>query len=424
MNTFKRFAVAAVLLSSVLAFSAGFSLLEQSTIGMGRSLAGMTAETDEPSALFFNPSAIGFMDHAAVTGGLHILTGDVRIKDRGSSASLGQRGSGDLEGWAVIPNFSFVYPFENGISIGFTSSATSGARTIYPWDWRGRYAAVDTDVAVMELQPSISYQINENLTIGAGFIIQYAQMTIDQALPCPMPGFLPAFDTRIHMEGDTFAYGYSVGLTWKPLKHTTVGLAYRSSMTYKMSMDVDYRSAAAVNANIYENAMGDGAHCNLRFPQVVNFGIVQELTDKWRVMADLAWTDWSVMKRMKMKFRTGQESVEEMDWHDSWRLALGTDYQINDKWRVSCGFAADEAAAKRYYHKTAKLPDCTRYWFSAGVAYQITDNVRIDFSWMHLLYNSERIQQDINVGGNSFGTLKGKIVGYSDLASLGLRYDF
>lgn len=416
MNTFKKLAVAVALLTSVLAFSAGFSLLEQSTIGMGRSLAGMTAETDEPSSLFFNPSSVGFFDHPALTGGIHFLTGDVRIKDRGSTA-VGE-GSGDLEGWALIPNFSFVYPFENGFSINFTSSATSGARTIYPWDWRGRYAAVDTDVAVMEFQPSISYQINEDIAIGAGLILQYAQMSIDQALPTPSP-LLPAVDTRMHLEGDTWAYGYSLGITWKPLKKTTLGLAYRSQMSYDIDMSAKFRSGTAPNATVYSNIMGKDANCNLTFPQVVNFGIVQQLNDDWRIMADLSWTDWSVMKEMKMKFRTGVQSSEEMKWHDSWRIAVGTDYKLTDKWTLNFGGAIDEAAAQKYYHKTVKLPDCTRYWLSAGVSYQMTENVRVDFSWMHLFYKSSRLHQEV-----PNGVLEGKVVGYSDLASLGLRYDF
>ncbi|MBO7534295.1 MAG: hypothetical protein J6T46_09925, partial [Victivallales bacterium] len=32
----------------------GFSILEQSTAGLGRALAGMTCDINEPSAVFFN----------------------------------------------------------------------------------------------------------------------------------------------------------------------------------------------------------------------------------------------------------------------------------------------------------------------------------------------------------------------------------
>ena len=55
-NTFKAL-FAAGLLSAGIGFGAGFSILEQSVPGMGRSLAGMSADTTDTASLYFNPAA-------------------------------------------------------------------------------------------------------------------------------------------------------------------------------------------------------------------------------------------------------------------------------------------------------------------------------------------------------------------------------
>ena len=141
-------------------------------------------------------------------------------------------------------------------------------------------------------------------------------------------------------------------------------------------------------------------------------------------MADIAWTDWSVMEELEVKFRNGHTETTKMNWHDSWRFALGTDYKLTDKMTVSFGVAVDEHAAPDATSRQTILPDCTRYWISAGISYQCTENLRADFSWMHLTFKNSRIRQTDTSGAYAGQYIDGEITGYSDLASFGIRYDF
>ena len=407
------YATLALLFASALAYSAGFTILEQSTIGMGRSLAGMTAETNEPSALYFNPSSTAWFTRPSVHIGLHILSGDVRITSNEGASTLPGRDSGDLEGVAYIPNFSLVYPLKDRLTLNLTSSATSGARTEYPSDWKGKYFAIDSSVAVMEIQPSLSYRVLDNLSFAVGFMAQYAQISMERAI-APALG-----NTTMKLEGDGWAYGYTLGLTWKALEKTTVGLSYRSRMEHKVTTRAKYNGPGVGFLPFL--GLTDKADMTVIMPQSVNFGVIQELTDKWRVMTDIAWTDWSTTREIKTEFRNGSTQYQPLNWHDSWRFALGTDYKLTDKWTVSFGVAFDEEATPTP-NKVCMLPDCNRYWISAGVAYQMTENLRFDLSWMHLTYKRSRIHEEIPGAPGQY--IDGEVYGYSDLCSFGLKYDF
>lgn len=160
---------------------------------------------------------------------------------------------------------------------------------------------------------------------------------------------------------------------------------------------------------------------SLDMPQSVNFGIVQELTPSWKIMADVAWTDWSVMDEMKVKFKkNGVESTEVMKWHDSWRFALGTEYKIDEKWTVRAGTAFDERAVTNHYTKTCKLPDSNRYWMSMGCSYQYSEHMRLDLAWTHIIFQPSSIHQTHTDGRY----IDGKVSGYTNLISVGMKYDF
>ena len=416
MNFLNKLSACALVCGITAAFAAGFSILEQSPSGIGRALAGMTAETNDPSSLYYNPSSVAWFDHPSLVLGTHILTGNCRFHDTGHSTMDGGK-SGDIIGTSFIPNLAYVHPLGDGLTLNLTMSATSGTETNYPWDWMGRYFAVNTSIAVIEFQPSIAYRITDDLSIGIGLMGQYADMEMEQALDVPAAG-LPRNDTRMKLEGDTFTCGFTAGVTWKALERTTLGLSYRSKMSHDFDLDASYKRGYA---SVYSGVLGGDADLSLDMPQSVNFGIVQELTPSWKIMADVAWTDWSVMDEMKVKFKkNGVESTEVMKWHDSWRFALGTEYKIDEKWTVRAGTAFDERAVTNHYTKTCKLPDSNRYWMSMGCSYQYSEHMRLDLAWTHIIFQPSSIHQTHTDGRY----IDGKVSGYTNLISVGMKYDF
>ena len=419
-KTFKAF-FAAGLLSAGIGFGAGFSILEQSVPGMGRSLAGMTADTTDTASLYFNPAASGWFEHAEISIGSHFLRSRAQFDNHDSSPELGRDESGDQGSWVAIPNFYAVKPLTANVVFGVGMSATSGTRTDYNPHWIGRYTATDTEITVT---PTLAWKVRDDFSIGIGLVTEYAKATLKNQFFAGANG--QGVDGTVRVQGDGVGFGFSAGMLYEPFSGTKIGLGYRSRMTIDLEVTAEARGrgAAAVRAAGL-NTKSDG-DAELNLPSMVNFGIVQDIGENWRAMADISWTEWSVMDELTINFDKrflGQkESTQVMKWNDNWRFALGGEYKINDKFTLRSGVAFDQCTNSDKYRNT-RLPDANRYWISAGLGYQATENLRLDFSLMHLFFEHVSYKQGANVGGNVYYT-QGKELASADIISIGMTYAF
>jgi len=397
---------------------AGFSLLEQSTVGLGRSLAGMTAEIEDPGSVFFNPATGAWHERPTLMTGMHFLLGNVDFHDRGSTFSGDQ--DKNITSLAVVPNLYYVHPLSDGVTLNLGISATSGTSTKYENDWQGRYFSIDTEVAVIEISPSLSWRIDEKWAVGVGFIAQYADATMSQAIP------LGTSDGQLKLKGDSWACGYSLGLLYAPLPGTRLGLSYRSKLSHDLSMKARLRVPKAVSQAFGgKTRLSEDADLALDLPSSVNFGIQQDLNEKLTLMFDLSWTKWSDMRKLKVKFDRAlipgvDASREEMKWQDNWRFALGGEYKLNEKWLLRSGMAYDRTPVRSKELRIAKLPDDNRLWLSFGAGYKLSENLQLDAAFTHLFFHKAQIRQEDAQGSR----LQGNYTGYMNIYSMAINYKF
>jgi len=393
--------------------AAGFSILEQSTVGLGRSLAGMTAETDDPGSLYFNPATGAAHDRPSLMLGMHYIFGDVRFHDRGSSIDGDQ--DDNITSLAMVPNIYYIHPLSDGVTLNLGISATSGTSTTYEEDWQGRYFGVDTEISVLEISPSLSWKINDAWSVGAAFVMQYTDALMTQNIDLRLAN---QPDGRIKLEGDSLAFGYSLGVLYQPVPGSKIGLGYRSKLTHDVEMKARYRLPKGI-APMVRVPGDDDASITLDLPASINLGFQQDIGEKWAVMFDISWTQWSNMEELKIEFDNGNVRSEEMQWRDNWRFALGAEYQLNAKWTLRTGLAFDQTPVRSKDKRVAKLPDTNRIWASLGVGYQFSENMRFDFAYTRLFFNRGNIEQS-----NASGTLEGYYSGGMNLVSMALNYKF
>ncbi|MGI6355112.1 MAG: hypothetical protein GX937_04745 [Lentisphaerae bacterium] len=413
-----RLLVISVLSLACVSYGSGFSILEQSAAGLGRSLAGMTAETSDPSALFFNAASAAWFEKAEISLGTHFLHARAFYDDRGSEGFTGNNG-GNMGGWSYIPNVYLVYPVANGISLGLGMSATSGTRTEYDSKWIGRYLGVETDIAVMELNPVIAWKIRDDLSIGIGGLIHHADVTLSQAVNFSNFG---RADGQMKVEGDSWAYGFTLGVLYQPVNGTRLGLGYRSRMTQDLELDARVRGVPAILTGMGLKSASSG-EAELNLPSMINFGIQQDLGEKWTVMADISWTEWSVMDELTVEFDRpilGQDgSTMKTKWDDTWRFAIGGEYKWSEALTLRCGFAYDQTPVSSEDTRVVRMPDADRYWASVGIGYKFTENIRLALAYTHIFFDTVKL-----VSETPDGTLRGKVGGSADIISVAIGYTF
>ncbi|QWK97838.1 outer membrane protein transport protein, partial [Plesiomonas shigelloides] len=70
-------------------------------------------------------------------------------------------------------------------------------------------------------------------------------------------------------------------------------------------------------------------------------------------------------------------TVKVENWRNSYRLALGTTYTLDDSTRLRGGVAYDRSAVDTA-NRTLSIPEMDRYWFSAGIGHDFTPNLTVD----------------------------------------------
>ena len=415
---------------------AGFTILEQSANGMGRALAGMAADTEDPSALYFNPSTPAWSETAKISLGTHFLYVGTGYEDHGSDPIAGHHAGGNYGGWSYIPNLYYVQPITKNISFGLGFSATSGTRMDYCPKWLGRYTSIETEIAVMDMSPVIAWKITDNLSIGGGLLGEYAEMTMSRALSLPQMGAtgIGYVDGQMKMQGDSVALGYTFGILYEPLAGTKIGLGYRSRMKHDVDLKARVRNGQNTKALLdnyvergVEHYIRSDGDATLHLPTIINFGVEQQVTDRLKLMGDVSWSEWSVMKDITIKFDRPvlgtQKSKLDMKWGDNWKFAFGGTYELTDKLTIRAGLAFDKTPVKDKWRNTC-LPDANRYWVSCGFGYKFNEHVTLNMAYTHLFMEHVSYTQAYEAQGGTH-YLKGRAVDCSsDIYSIAVTYSF
>lgn len=422
------------------ALASGFLLKEQSASGQGTSFAGATANAaGDASALFFNPAAAGAVSGNQVVGvatGVfpYAKTNDAsasRATRLGGGAITGSADSGDAAGDALVPAGFLVYSLTPDVKLGLALTSPWGLSTDYPENWVGRYHAVHSSLQTINISPSVSYKLLPELTVAAGLQIEYAKARLSQAVDFGSilaiagarvaPGSL---DSVAQVKGDDWGVGGTAGLLYQPTKETRIGLSYRSSVFHQLQGDATFGSVPAALRGSFADT---DVKAKVTMPDVVGLGAYHELNDRWAVMGDVQWTNWSRFQQLRIDFANPlrSDSVTVENWKDSWFVSLGAAYKWSDKLTLRAGVAYDQSPVRDEY-RTPRIPDADRYWVSLGAGYQVTDNIKMDLGYTHVFAHSGSVNLTDNLTGPDAlrGNLKASYDAHVDIVALQTTFSF
>ncbi len=233
-------------------------LTDQSVTGLGRAFAGGSLPNDDASAAYYNPADMmlgkgmqvqaGFIfigisteaNNAGSTTRLPANLGDVLTKPGTlpvfvtiPSSGLNNDNGGEDN---VVPNGYYITDINDRMRFGVSLNAPFAVSTSYGRNWVGRYHAVDSELTTIDINPSIAYRVNDNLSLGFGVSAQYADAKLTQALFNP----LNAPSSRMVMPRSRATTG-GLASIWGRLMNSTpttrVGLSYRSRIKYTLEGD-------------------------------------------------------------------------------------------------------------------------------------------------------------------------------------------
>ncbi|HEX7953666.1 MAG TPA: outer membrane protein transport protein [Burkholderiales bacterium] len=370
--------------------AAGFALIEQSASGMGNAFAGAAATAEDPSTIFFNPAGMSLIQGRQVTVGAHLIDLSAKCSDSGSTKPaavpalpLGGNG-GDAGGQAVVPNAYFVMPVGDRFNFGIGVNAPFGLKTDYDDSWAGRFQGIKSEITTYNVNPSLSFKVNDQFAIGAGVNYQHLDADLTNAVV-----LAANTEGRAELDANGDAWGWNVGVLFQPTTSTRIGASYRSKLDYHLKGTTTVRDpSGAVVAPV-----SGAADADITLPDSFSLSLAQKLNDQWEFLADVTFTGWSEINRVNIVNSTNgtlRDSLS-LDFKDSWRYSVGANYKLNDGWILKGGLAYDQSPVKGADSRSVRLPDNDRIWVSIGAAMKIRESGKLDFGYSHLFIRNADI---------------------------------
>ncbi|MQX35319.1 OmpP1/FadL family transporter [Roseospira navarrensis] len=398
---------------ATVAEASGFQLKEQSAEGLGNAYAGSTAKAYDPSTAFYNPAGMtrlkgiqGQMSGALVSPTAY-FSGSATSSATGAAISGG--GGGDAAEDAFLPSIYGVYPLTDDLTFGLAINVPFGMSTSYADDWVGRYQAVDSYLQVTSVMPSIAWRVNDNLSVSLGPVMQYTEARLTSAINNLA---FSGIDGEQKLTGDAFGFGGNLGLLWEFNESSRIGLNYRSQIHHILRGRVNY-SDVAPQLVALRNMVDSDATAELTTPDVLSIGAYHAFNPEWAVVADVAWTRWSVFNELKTKTDVGPDGLTRENWHDTVFASIGAIWTPNEHWSFRGGVAYDMSPIPDTY-RTARIPGEDRYWLSGGASYHFEDWLSVDAGYAHVFVNDASINET-----SSQGTLVGNYSNGINIFSLG-----
>ncbi|MEN8199941.1 MAG: OmpP1/FadL family transporter [Thermodesulfobacteriota bacterium] len=406
--------ISVLALSSILiagsAWASAYRIPEQSVDSMAKAGANI-ASADEADASYYNPANMAWTraDVWQFEGNLnYIHLPSVSYEDNRTSF---YNGSSESEHF-LIPTVFLVSPDMNNFRFGFSMTAPYGLSKRWTQPFPRSYAEEYT-LNVLDMNPSLSYQVNDMLSLGGGVRLLYSWADVSSYAVTP-EGVLVARS----MDGDTIELGYNLAASLRPTKEMNI------SMTYRSDVDLDLEGDVSMKTNYpAPYLMETGGAVSIPAPAVWSISLAYTFGP---ATVDLTWdrTFWSEYENISFNYDNpvmhpvlGAAFTPAIpkNWDDSSAYRIGLDYVVNADLSLMAGFAFDESPVP---DETLgfELPDSDAYLYSLGLQYRVNEKMDIGLAYLYDYKKSRSVQNHIINGTFTDST--------AHLLSVGLNYDF
>lgn len=443
--------------ASGVASASGYQFGSQTISGQGSAFAN-GAEANDASVLFTNPAGMSRLKGTQFSGGLTLVIPHSTYTDQGSTNALGQPTGGDNGGTfaprvVAAPSLYLTHEIDERLAVGVGIFVPYGAKLDYGDNWVGRYSLQSIDLKTGEINPTISFKLNDRHSIGLGINAQYMTAELKQAgdvttaateigaqFGSSAAGI--AGDGQSRISGNDWGYGWNIGYMFQVDDATRFGLAYRSSVKQKLrghwisdfskvtgSFSGGGLDGVPMRGLAEQQAPSSMASLDITTPETVSANVFHQLNSKVALMSDVTWTRNSRLQDVVISQSNGLgPSTLHMNWRDTYRVSVGMNYQINEAFMLRTGLGYEQTPISDNQHRHPAFPDAARTLFSLGGGHRLNDESSIDWAYTFFHFKdavtayTDTCNPALTVCSGNGETTKGKYKSYIQM--LGIQYNY
>jgi long-chain fatty acid transport protein len=288
------------------------------------------------------------------------------------------------------------------LKIGFSAGSNFGGSLQYEKSWAGRYYGTKDELITLGAWPVAAYKVNNWLSIGGGAQILYGRLDTKTSVVNIRGGS----DGQIQLKDDDVGFGGIAGILIEPTKDTRFGVTYTSPVKFNFNEKPDLNNGGgrvfdALDPRISQTKI----NMDLTVPQTVMVSGYHDLTPDIAIMGNVTWQQWSEFGKPSLEIsnRNTRKATVDLDYDDTWGVALGGRWRFLPNWSWSVGGSYDSSPMSES-ERTPALPLDQQFRIGTGVQYALNENVTLGAAYEYA--NLGKADIDVNRGPLS-GRLQG-----------------
>jgi long-chain fatty acid transport protein len=389
-----------VALSTREAIAQGVALPAAGPINQSMGGAAVAAPLDATGALFWNPAAISGLECSEMSFGLGLLLPTTDVASSLSAGSIfpgfppiGLQGSNRSNaGVTPLPTAAYVQKLEDSdLTFGIGMFGIGGFSTNYPASAvnpvvmppppRGLgLGHVYAELEILQVAPTVSYQLTDRLSIGVSPTVDIARLSVDPAfLAAPDDANLDGFPTYPSGTATSYTWGLGVqfGLFYKA-PNWNLGFSLKSPQWFD-----DFRANSSDEIGLPRKVTNE-----FDFPMIASWGVAYTGCERWVIASDFRYYDFRNTDGFRSAAFNGDGSVTGLGWKNIFGLASGAQYQVTDCWFLRMGYAYNQnPVGNEVAFFNIASPLITQHVLSVGTSYKFTHNCMFSISYSHAFQN-------------------------------------
>ncbi|MEN8758995.1 MAG: outer membrane protein transport protein [Desulfobacterales bacterium] len=386
-----------ILLVSLIASSSqagGLYLYELGTPDVGAAAAGWSARAQDAATVFTNPAGMTRLEKSELLVGVQPLYLHAEFSPDANTNTTGS--DGDASTWLPAGGLYYVHNLMPKLKFGVSAVGYFGLGLEYENDWVGRYYVQEIKLQALGIQPALAYRVTDWLSLGAGVVALYGVLEEKVAVNNIGPN---QPDGKLKIEDSDWTYQANLGVLVEPRKGTRFGLTYLSEGDLKFKDEPDFSNLGpGLEAILRAQGLLD-AEIKIEFtmPQALMLSAYHELTDRWAIMGNLGWQDWSEFGKVGVTVASEDTSSLTVDrnYKDTWHAAVGAQYRVADPWLLTAGIAYDSSMVDDD-DRTPDLPLGEQWRFGLGARYDWSKKMALGVGYTFLWGGD--LDMDVNRG--------------------------
>ena len=332
------------------AVAAGFELHEQNASGLGMAYSGMAAAVQDASTVFWNPAGMSRLPGRQIAASVNYIMPDTKFNSSGPPPfgstfnAFGNGGQGGVSAW--VPALYGTWMIDPRWSVGLAINVPFGLSTEWDSTWAGMFYAIKSKIETVNINPTVSFKVNNMLSLGAGVSYQRLKATLTNGVT-PL---VPSIQGKV--EGDDWSWGWNVGALFDFGQGTRVGLTYRSTISYTVEGTLTFNSPAF--AALQLERQGD-----IKLPHTVSIAVShqfdRQLAGPRRLHLDRLGFDPESQHRADERVAVRDDRVKRpFNFKNSWRAVRASSTRSTSR-----GSSARASRTTRLRSRTSTArPDC------------------------------------------------------------------